>query len=81
MAEKHRKCMYNVIRNYHSLFPMALSFCILANYMCAFSSVCKESACNAGDMALIPGWERSPEEGNGSILAWRIPWTEEPCRL
>ena len=49
---------------------MALSFCILANYMCAFSSVCKESACNAGDVALIPGWERSPEEGNGNLLQY-----------
>ena len=37
----------------------------------------KDSACNAGDPALIPG------EGNGysSILAWRSPWTEEPGRL
>ena len=31
-------------------------------------------------MDLIPGLGRSPGEGNGpsSILAWRIPWTEEP---
>ena len=46
----------------------------------------KESACNAGDPGLIPGWGRSPEEGNGnpthsSILAWKIPWTEEHGRL
>ena len=44
----------------------------------------KESACNAGDLGLIPGLGRSPGEGNGyplSILAWRIPWTEEPGRL
>ena len=44
-------------------------------------SVGKESACNAGDLASIPGSERSPGEGNAthsSILAWRIPWTEEP---
>ena len=30
------------------------------------------------------GSERSPEEGSGtlySILAWRIPWTEEPSVL
>ena len=29
------------------------------------------------------GWESFPGEGNGnsSILAWRIPWTEEPGRL
>ena len=24
-----------------------------------------ESACNAGDLGLIPGWGRSPGEGNG----------------
>ena len=31
-------------------------------------------ACNAGDLALIPGLGRSPGEGKGSILAQRIPW-------
>ena len=28
----------------------------------------KESACNAGDLGLIPGWGRSPGERNGSPL-------------
>ena len=28
----------------------------------------KESACNAGDLASIPGSGRSPEEGNGNPL-------------
>ena len=46
----------------------------------------KESACNAGDLGSIPGLGRSPGEGNSnpthsSILAWRIPWTEEPGEL
>ena len=44
----------------------------------------KESACNAGDPGLIPGVGRSSGEGNAthsSILAWKIPWTEEPGRL
>ena len=44
----------------------------------------KESACNAGDLGLIPGSERSPEKGmatHSSTLAWRMPWTEEPCGL
>ena len=44
----------------------------------------KESAYNAGDPGLISGLGRSPGGGNGthsSILAWRIPWTEEPGRL
>ena len=44
------------------------------------SSVGKESACNAGDWGSIPGWGRSPGEGNSNpfhILAGEIPWTEE----
>ena len=44
----------------------------------------KESACNRGDLGLIPGLGRSLEKGkttHSSILAWRIPWTEEPGRL
>ena len=96
--------------------------------------VIQETACNAGDLVLIPGLEKSPGEGNGkplqysflgnpmdrgalwttvhrvarvrqtyrinhhhhhhimlplgesiathsSILACRVPWTEEPGRL
>ena len=44
----------------------------------------KASACNAGDLGSFPGWGRSPKERNGNplhSLAWKIPWTEEPCRL
>ena len=36
------------------------------------------------DVGFIPGLGRSPGERNGnpsSVLAWRIPWTEEPGRL
>ena len=37
------------------------------------------------DTGLIPGSGRSPVEGvmaaNSNILAWRIPWTEEPGEL
>ena len=37
---------------------------------------------NAGDTGLVPGLGRSPAEGNGSsILAWEIPWIEEPGGL
>ena len=52
------------------------------------------NAGDAGDSGSIPGSGRSPGGGNGnplqysfffffhsSILAWRIPWTEEPGRL
>ena len=44
----------------------------------------KESACNSGDPGSIPKWGRSPGKRNGnpsSVLAWRIPGTEEPGRL
>ena len=47
-------------------------------------SVGKESACNTEDLGLIPGSGRFRERGkatHSSILAWRIPWTEEPGGL
>ena len=34
------------------------------------SSVGKESACNAGDLGLIPGLGRFPGEGNGNPLQY-----------
>ena len=47
-------------------------------------SVVKNPPANAGDMGSIPGSGRSLGEGNGthsSILAWEIPWIEEPGGL
>ena len=47
----------------------------------------KNPLANAGnirDIGSIPGSRRSPGEGNGnhsSILAWKIPWMEEPGGL
>ena len=48
-------------------------------------SVGKESSCSVGDtgdMGSIPGLGRSPwrrqRQTHSSILAWKIPWTEEP---
>ena len=48
----------------------------------------KESICNAGDLGsggkIFPAREDPLEEGmvtHSSILAWRIPWTEEPSQL
>ena len=41
----------------------------------------EESACNSRDPGSIPGLGRSPRKGmvtHSSILAWRIPQTEEP---
>ena len=44
----------------------------------------QESACSAGDLGSVPGSENPLEKGvatHSSILAWRIPWTEEPSQL
>ena len=48
------------------------------------SLVSKESACNAGDLRLIPGLGRPLEKEMAtysSVLSWRIPWAKEPGRL
>ena len=44
----------------------------------------KNLPANAGDLGSIPMPGRSPGEGmamHSSILAWEIPWTEEPGGL
>ena len=49
--------------------------------------VVKNLPARAGDLrdaGSVPGWGRFPGEGmatHSSVLAWRIPWTEEPGRL
>ena len=49
-------------------------------------AVVKNPPANAGNVGDtdFPGSGRSPEEGMATysgILAWKIPWTEEPGRL
>ena len=42
------------------------------------------NARDAGATGSVPGLGRSPGEGNGNplwILAWKIPWKEEPGGL
>ena len=45
-------------------------------------SVVKNPPANAGDMGLIPGSEDPLEKETAirysSILAWKVPWTENP---
>ena len=45
----------------------------------------KNPPANSGDAGLIPGGQEDPMEKeiatHSSILAWEIPWTEEPGRL
>ena len=47
-------------------------------------SMVKNPPANAGDVGSIPEWGRPPEKEmatHSSILAWKIPWTEEPGGL
>ena len=47
-------------------------------------SMVKSLPANTEDTGLISGLGISPGEGNGtysSILAWKLPWTQEPGRL
>ena len=44
----------------------------------------KSPSANAGDMGSIPGQEDPLEKEmatHSSLLAWKIPWTEEPGGL
>ena len=73
-------------------FPLGWGRCFLHPYL-PFSGasqmalVVKNPSASAGDIrdsGLIPRWRISPGGGHGnplSILAWRIPRTEEPGRL
>ena len=49
---------------------MAVKLLILSLYLYPNGSDNKESACNAGDLGLIPVSGRSPGEGNGNPLQY-----------
>ena len=63
------KCTQFLKKSIHSLcekwkdFSSELHFCFMLGFPC--DSAGKESACNGGDLGLIPGLERFPGEGKG----------------
>ena len=64
------------------MFSLSPFFNLHKGFPC--DSAGKESACNVEVLGSIPGSGKSPEEGmaiHSSILAWKIPWTEEPSEL
>ena len=66
------------------IFVAFLFVCLMFLFPTRGGSGGKESACSVGDLSLIPGSGRSPEEENGthsSILASKIPWTGDPGGL
>ena len=85
---KHSPCSWRDqslnIRTSKSLMHIFIQMigCIYKNVGLPWRLSGKESACSAGDPRSIPGLGRSAGEGDGyPILAWRIPWTEEPGGL
>ena len=87
MAENTPLHGYHIVFIYLSLDGhLVFSHFLAIVNSAAASSVGKESACNAGDPFQSLGQEDPPGSGKemaapSSILAWRIPWTEEPGRL
>ena len=43
---------------------------IIYSILEAGGSVVRNLPANAGDVGVIPGWERSPREGNGNLLQY-----------
>ena len=66
------------------VYCLRIMLCACSSWGFPAGSDGKESACNVGGLGSIPGSGRSPGEGNDKplqILAWEIPWMEEPGRL
>ena len=69
-------------------FPYLFSFSCKINFVIGASQMAKRLKknlpANVGDTSLIPGSGKTLEKETASyssILAWEIPWTEEPGRL
>ena len=76
----------SIISSYQTsaLLSLSPSAIIYGMVLLTHNSDDNESACNAGDRVQPPIWKDPLEKGmatHSSILAWRIPWTEEPGRL
>ena len=75
---------YKIVAQLVKNLPAIRETCVLQYSRLPWWLRGKVSAYSVGDLGSIPGSGRSSGEGNGnphSILAWRIPWTEEPGGL
>ena len=68
-----RKQRTRLLKRYYSAFPGI-------THRFPRGLVCKACACNAGDLGSVSALENEMAT-HSSILAWKIPWTEEPGRL
>ena len=86
MGEPGGAAVYGVAQSWTRLKWLSRSSSNLVYRASQMSLVVKNPPANAGDIRdadLIPGLEDPLEEGmatHSRILAWRIPWTEEPAR-
>ena len=80
---------YSVKRTLHSMiqlkFPGNLLW-VSKKYLGFPGASDSKKSCSAENLGLTPGLGRSPRGQHGtathsSVLAWRIPWTEEPGGL
>ena len=93
LRKYHTNSFYHVILKNVLFFPHQLYWDIIDMQHCVglhciraslVAQMVKESACNAGDEVQFLGWEdplKKEMSTRSSILAWRIPWTEEPGGL
>ena len=78
------RCYLTVVFDLHVLFTLVFTSPHSQAWGFPGGSDSKESTCHMRDLGSIPGSGRSPEGGmaaHSSILAWKIPWTEEPGGL
>ena len=67
-----------------SVHTPTLSYLLPGGWAVKNSLAVQETACNTGDPGLLPGLEDPMQKEmatHSSILAWRIPWMEEPAGL
>ena len=76
-------CFESLLSFFLRIYPEVKLLDHIVNLAFPGGSDCKESTCNAEDLGSIPQSGRSLEKGmatHSRILAWRIPWTEEPVQ-
>ena len=69
-AKTEKIFIFSQIRSLSYFFPIFFTSLYIIFMGFPRSSVGKESACNAGDLGLIPGVGRSPGEGNSNPLQY-----------
>ena len=80
----HLKTPLSSVGSLHTLHPPTTASGLLVTLGFPAGSDGEESACNAEDMGWIWVGKTPLEKGmapHSSVLAWRIPWTEEPGGL